>query len=374
MNLTELRERLTALDRQLIELVAERQRLSGEVARAKRATGLGTRDFRREREVLLNARATADRLGVSPEVAEGILRQLIRASLAHQEQAQVAARSGGSGKRALVIGGRGKMGGWFANFLDSQGFEVEVADPAGPLDQYAYRADWRTSRLDHDIIVVAAPLGVTSGILLELADRRPAGLVFDVGSLKTPLRGGLEALRHAGVKVTSLHPMFGPNTDLLSGRHVIHIDLGSTDALREAQELFSATMAEHVIMSLDDHDRLIAYVLGLSHAVNIAFFTALAESGEAAPRLARLSSTTFDAQLEVASAVASESPALYSEIQALNDYGLESLDALAESVERIRSAVRSHDARTFEQFMVRGRAYFEDRAAVRPESGRVSSR
>ena len=146
------------------------------------------------------------------------------------------------------------------------------------------------------------------------------------------------------------------------------------DALREAQELFSATMAEHVIMSLDDHDRLIAYVLGLSHAVNIAFFTALAESGEAAPRLARLSSTTFDAQLEVASAVASESPALYFEIQALNDYGLESLDALAESVERIRSAVRSHDARTFEQFMVRGRAYFEDRAAVRPESGRVSSR
>ena len=40
-------------------------------------------------------------------------------------------------------------------------------------------------------------------------------------------------------------------------------------------------------MSLDDHDRLIAYVLGLSHALNIAFFTALAESGEAAPKLAQ---------------------------------------------------------------------------------------
>ena len=46
-------------------------------------------------------------------------------------------------------------------------------------------------------------------------------------------------------------------------------------------------MAEQVVMSLDDHDRLIAYVLGLSHALNIAFFTALAESGEAAPKLAR---------------------------------------------------------------------------------------
>ena len=30
-------------------------------------------------------------------------------------------------------------------------------------------------------------------------------------------------------------------------------------------------------MGLDEHDRLIAYVLGLSHALNIAFFTALAK-------------------------------------------------------------------------------------------------
>ena len=81
-------------------------------------------------------------------------------------------------------------------------------------------------------------------------------------------------------------------------------------------------------MDLDEHDRLIAYVLGLSHALNIAFFTALAESGEAAPRLARMSSTTFDAQLDVATRVAGENPDLYYEIQSLNDYGEESLQAL----------------------------------------------
>jgi chorismate mutase / prephenate dehydrogenase len=367
MDLTNLRERITDVDRQIIELVAERQRLSGEIARAKRAIGHATRDFRRERDVIMNARATALRAGLPPEVAESILRMLIRASLAHQEQAQVAYGNSGTGRRVLVIGGRGKIGGWFAHFLDSQGFVVEVADPAGPLDGYAYRVDWRESPLDHDIVVVATPLGATEDILGELAARRPRGLVFDVGSIKTPLRAGLEALRLAGVKVTSLHPMFGPDTDLLSGRHVIFIDLGSPTALDEAQSLFAATMAEQVVMSLDDHDRLIAYVLGLSHAVNIAFFTALADSGEAAPRLARLSSTTFDAQLEIASDVAQESPALYFEIQALNEYGTESLDALADAVERIRATVRSSDAEGFAQLMLRGRAYFEGRAAVRPE-------
>jgi chorismate mutase/prephenate dehydrogenase len=189
-------------------------------------------------------------------------------------------------------------------------------------------------------------------------------VIFDIGSLKSPLRAGLMALKSHGCRVTSIHPMFGPDTELLSGRHVIFIDVGSAEALTRARELFAPTMAEQVVMSLDDHDRLIAYVLGLSHALNIAFFTALAGSGEAAPRLARLSSTTFDAQLDVASLVARDSPQLYFEIQSLNDYGAESLEALAQAVERIRTAVLSRDGAEFAALMERGRAYLEDRRTV----------
>lgn len=365
MDLKELREQLTRVDGELLALAAERQRLSGEVARAKRAAGLPTRDFQRERDVLLNARARAESLGLPPSLADQLLRLLIRSSLATQEQAQVAAQGEGGGKRALVIGGRGKMGRWFAEFLGSQGYEVEIADPAGPLEGYAHRADWQSDELSQDVIVVATPLGITAAILEQLARHRPPGLVFDIGSLKTPLRAGLAALAQAGVKVASLHPMFGPDTDLLSGRHVIHVDVGRADALAEVQKLFASTMAEQVVTTLDDHDRLIAYVLGLSHAINIAFFTALAESGEAAPRLARLSSTTFDAQLAVSSLVAGESPALYFEIQALNQYGGESLAALAGAVQRLQELVSSQDAAGFARLMRRGQAYLQDRAASR---------
>ncbi len=365
-SLDQLRSRLTDIDRELIELVAERQRLSRQVAGAKRATGHPTRDYRREREVIVGVRTHAQAHGVSPAVAEQILRLLIRSSLATQEQARVAAEGQGTGKRALVIGGRGKMGRWFVEFLASQGFRVEVADPAGPVDGYPHRARWEDSSLDHDVIVVATPLGTTAEVLAALAARQPRGLVFDLASVKTPLRAGLEALVRAGVKVTSLHPMFGPDTDMLSGRHVLYVDLGHAQALAEAQELFQPTMAERVVMGLDEHDRLIAYVLGLSHALNIAFFTALAESGEAAPRLARMSSTTFDAQLEVAGGVAGESPALYFEIQALNEYGTESLSALLFAVERLRATVRAHDLAGFRQMMERGRSYLESR----PQPGR----
>src|SRR6185312_13774254 len=283
VTLDDLRRRLTELDRQLLALVGERKALSSEVARVKRATGYPTRDFEREREVIEGARATAQEVGVPPALAEELLRLLIRSSLTTQEQASVAARGAGSGRRVLVIGGGGKMGRWFVQFLSSQGFAVEVADPHSGPDGVPRVADWRTTDLKHDYIVLATPLGVTDAILRDLALRRPRAVIFDVGSLKSPLRAGLMALRSHGCRVTSIHPMFGPDTELLSGRHVIFVDLGNAEALAEARALFASTMAEQVVMSLDDHDRLIAYVLGLSHALNIAFFTALAESG-AAPR------------------------------------------------------------------------------------------
>jgi chorismate mutase / prephenate dehydrogenase len=363
-SLEDLRRRINELDRQILELVGKRQETSREVARAKRATGQATRDFNREKEVLLAAREAGRQYGVSPQVAENILRLLIRTSLTTQEQASVAAQGAGSGRSALVIGGAGKMGRWFAEFMASQGFAVEVADPAGAPAGFTHLPDWRDSGLKHDFIVIATPLGITDKILRELAMRRPKGVIFDVGSLKSPLRAGLNALKSHGCRVTSLHPMFGPDTELLSGRHVIFVEAGSTDATAAARELFASTMVEQVVMSLEDHDRLIAYVLGLSHALNIAFFTALAESGEAAPRLAKLSSTTFDSQLDVATKVAQESPELYFEIQSLNDYGSESLEALAQAVERLRAAVISRDFAQFESLMRRGREYLEDRRAV----------
>ena len=59
-------------------------------------------------------------------------------------------------------------------------------------------------------------------------------------------------------------------------------------------------------------------------------------------------------------------PALYFEIQALNEYGTESLSALLFAVERLRATVRAHDLAGFRQMMERGRGYLESR----PQPGR----
>ena len=140
------------------------------------------------------------------------------------------------------------------------------------------------------------------------------------------------------------------------------MDAGAPQAVRDARQLFASTMAQQMEMPLEEHDRLIAYVLGLSHALNIAFFTALAESGESAPRLANLSSTTFDAQLDVATKVAGDNPHLYFEIQQLNPQGLLALGQLLGAVQRLTDIVRTGDEPAFIRLMEQGRRYLAQRS------------
>src|SRR5512143_3721308 len=231
--LDSLRTELGDIDRQILALVARRQAVAQRIGQVKRDAGIPTRDYRQERDVVERARAAAVEHGLSPSLGEELILALIRGSLTVQEKDTVASSGEGSGRRALVIGGSGHMGRWFVRYLAAQGFTVESADPTDPPVRHAnitYHRDWRTLTLDHELIIIAAPMPATGQILEEMAKAPPKGVVFDVGSLKSPLRKGLQALRAAGAKVTSIHPMFGPDTELLSGRHVIFVDLGVPEA------------------------------------------------------------------------------------------------------------------------------------------------
>ncbi len=111
MSLDDLRNDLSAVDRNIVDLIADRQRLVNEIGRQKQTTGTGTRDYAREKDVLDMGRAQARELGLEPDLVEEIQRSLIRSSLATQERDRVIAEGRGDGRRVMVIGGAGKMGG-----------------------------------------------------------------------------------------------------------------------------------------------------------------------------------------------------------------------------------------------------------------------
>src|SRR5690348_18465437 len=78
MTLEELRRRLSEVDRDLIGLVAARQKIVAEIGAHKIQNSVPTRDYEREREVLKAAHDRANELGLPPELAGEIMGSLIR--------------------------------------------------------------------------------------------------------------------------------------------------------------------------------------------------------------------------------------------------------------------------------------------------------
>lgn len=342
-DLAELRRRLDAIDDNIIDLAAERQAIVTTISEHKLRTASPLRHYEREAEIIERGTARAGELGMSPRLAREILEILIHHSLENQETHKLVSSDHGSGQRALVIGGMGRMGGWMVRFLDMMGFEVDVADTSPERNEFRRVDNWQSSVDAYDLIVVAVTLRPTNEILHRLAELKPPGLIFDIGSLKSPMRSGLAALAEAGCKACSVHPMFGPNDVGLSGRHILFVDVGNAEALSEARALFAHTAAECVDLSLEEHDEIMAWVLGLSHILNVAFAGALARSGEAVPLLRRISSSTFDAQLRVAAKVVSENPHLYFEIQKGNSRTGDVLSSFRAVLDDLQKAVETND-------------------------------
>jgi len=349
--LLELRQRLDEIDSGIIDLIAERQAVVTTIGDHKLKTGAPLRHYAREREVIDRGMARAESHGLSGAVARDVLETLIHYSLGKQETYKLAQSDHGQGKQALVIGGLGRMGEWMSRYLDMVGYHVDVADPVSRETPFDRVEDWESVIDDYDLVVVAVPLRPTNAILHRLAELKPRGLVFDIGSLKSPMRTGLEALAQSGCRVCSVHPMFGPDEIGLSGRHILFVDVGNAEAMAEARALFAHTAADCVDLSLEEHDEVMAWVLGLSHLVNIAFASALAESGEAVPLLRQISSSTFNAQLKVAGQVVSENPHLYYEIQQGNEMTGQVVDHFRRVLDGLARSVKDEDEATWTRAM-----------------------
>ncbi len=360
--LDQLRKKLDKIDESIISLIAERQFNVEQIGNVKLSTNSPTRDYQREKQVIDKVKNHAKAQGLDPEIAQQIFELVIETSLSKQEIQKVKESNYGSNKSALIIGGNGKMGQWFAQFLASQNFDVHISDLEPLKDQHNFIADYSSIELDHDYVIVATPIQKSAEILQRLSELKPTGIVLDISSIKSPLRLPLRQLADSGCKVVSIHPMFGPDIQLMSGKHVIFIDMGNEEAVNQVKQLFQPTMAERIDMKFEDHDRLIAYVLGLSHVVNIAFMTVLSESGEAADLLSKLSSTTFDAQLSIANNVSNENPNLYFEIQKLNDYSPTTLNALSDAVQRIIQMVHQDNQAAFVNIMTQAKKYMGQRS------------
>lgn len=318
-DLSDLRETLREIDTELADLARRRLEVVREIGEVKRERNLPIRDYGVEREAIETVRSACEERGVSPELGEELVQHLIKAALRVQEADAHARNQVADGQRAVVAGGAGDMGRWFAGFLQDAGYNITVVDPAGPVEGVDNADDLGRAAADADLVLVSTPPSTVDDVLASLEGATDA-LVVDVASLKGPFRDRLERMAEAGQPVASIHPMWGPDTGILADKNLLVCDCGHADALARVRGLFDHTAVTAVDVPLDQHDAFMAYTLGLPHALNIVFGDVLRRGPNAFPELDNRGGPTFTGQVEVARELARENKDLYYEIQTLNEH------------------------------------------------------
>lgn len=353
-----LRSRIAAIDRAILDLIHDRLALVRELGVVKDRLDLPVRLYQVEAEVLTRWRELAGQVGLDAELAAGIARRLIEAAILVQEERTGAYQ--GELRRILVVGGRGAMGSWLAGFFSNQGHRVNIFDVAGPLEGFPSVGALKEGLDGAEVVVLATPLSTGPELYQEISEARPSALVFDIFSLKSHVQELLREGTAQGLRLTSLHPMFGAGVRTLAGRVLAVCDCGNAAAADEAAQLFEETALAITRLPVEEHDALIRYILGLSHLVSILFAQTLQKSGHPYPELGRLSSTTFQRQVRAAREIARENPYLYYEIQHYNAYSPRLFDQLRKNLEEVEQAVFMDDPEPFVRLIRESRGYLPE--------------
>ena len=349
MGLDELRDEIRKKDLEIVKLISERVDLAKQIGLTKFEQGLPIRNVEVEKKVI--ARYVEE--GAKYQLSEGSMESIAKAAIQEAIDAEARLIKRGKAKTIAVIGGAGKMGNWMVRMLGGYGNNVFEIDPV--LGNGHSMKDCS----DADVVIVSVPIHTTASVLRELDGICGEDtLIFDLSSLKTPAIDTLKDMA-ARKKVCSMHPMFGPSAPSLFGRNIIVCDCGNKAAVDEAVSLFDDRGGNIRIMGVEDHDRYMSYVLGLTHAVNIALFTVLDRSGYTFDDLQTVASTTFNKGLDANRSVASEDPQLYYEIQHMNGNRLEMWHLFGDAVKDLEEASMSDDSGKFRELMEAGKRYFE---------------
>jgi chorismate mutase / prephenate dehydrogenase len=350
--LAKLREQLDQVDRQVLELLAQRMQIVTAVATHKRAENIEIRDAGREKQLLQSRRELALELGLEPESIESIYRQILLASRDYQATVNVAsARDVATDpKRVLIVGGAGAMGRVLGDMFRALGHRVDIADLGGGRS-----AEDMTE--DADVVVISVPIAVTEQVIRKVGPRlRPDALLMDVTSIKSAPMAAMLASTRASVVGT--HPMFGPGSSSLIGQRVV-VCRGRGDAWHtwvvDSLRARGLTITE---AKPDEHDRAMALVQVLTHFQTQVFGLALARSGIPLDSSRRFTSPAYLMELYVAARHFAQAADLYGPIEMRNPATAEVTAQFQRAAAEIAEILAAHDQRRFEAMFQEVRAFF----------------
>jgi chorismate mutase/prephenate dehydrogenase len=334
------RQEIDRIDNEILELLAERYRVVGEVVEVKIKNGLPIYIPKREQEMVEVFRNKALKLGLDQQFAEDLLRMMMNVSRKNQSDTGFP-RSTEEVKTIAVIGGRGGMGKLYARNIEKTGNEVLVVDQ--DEDSWA-QLELRKELID--LCIVTVPIHKTRDIIQKLGGILTERTVMvDFTSHKSDPVNAMH-IYHKG-PVIGMHPMHGPDSENLSKQLMV---VCKGRRWEEGQwfinqcELWGMRL---IYADANKHDHIMNLVQGLRHYVALLHGSFMKEYDIKPEEIVEYSSPIYRAELMMTGRIFAQSAELYADIVFSNDERRALLMNFFEHHRQLADHIRNNDKAAF---------------------------
>lgn len=346
--LNALRDQIDLVDKQLVDLLAQRLKLVADVGEVKSRHGVPVYAPEREAAMLASRRAEASAVGISPDMIEDVLRRVMRESYSSENDSGFKCTNP-SLRKIVIIGGAGQLGRLFVQMFRLSGYQVEILE----------KDDW--SRADSilenaGMVMVAVPIDSACTIIDKLITLPSDCVLVDITSIKQkPLEHMLAA--HTG-PVVGLHPMFGPDISSFAKQVIVCCDGRDADSyqwLLAQMQIWGSRLHQ---VSAKEHDEAMSFIQALRHFTSYVYGYHLCEEHADIKSLLALSSPIYRLELAMVGRLFAQDSALYADIILSSEKNLELIrryhQRMGESINRLeqgdKSAFMSHFKEVSEYF------------------------
>ncbi|MGF1722252.1 bifunctional chorismate mutase/prephenate dehydrogenase [Vibrio kyushuensis] len=304
VELNELRDQIDAVDKQILDLLAQRLSLVEKVGEVKSEHGLPIYAPDREAAMLASRRLEAEKKGVPPQLIEDILRRTMRESYASEKDSGFKCLNPEL-RSVVIVGGKGQLGGLFGRMFTLSGYQVKVLGSQ----------DWdRADEIldDAGLVVVTVPIHLTQGVIEKLSNLPSDCILCDLTSIKSkPLQSMLEV--HQG-PVVGLHPMFGPDVPSMAKQVIVYCNGRGEDRYQWLLKQFSIWGASLCPIDASEHDHGMTLIQALRHFTSFAYGLHLSKENPNIDQLLQLSSPIYRLELAMVGRLFGQDPNLYGDI------------------------------------------------------------
>jgi prephenate dehydrogenase len=224
--------------------------------------------------------------------------------------------------KVAIIGGSGKMGRWFANFLLKEGKEVIITgrNQRKLLEakrQLGVKVATNVEAVKSaDAILISVPIDNFEEVVEQVSPyTRPEQVIIDITSIKV---FPVETMhKHIKTGLTlGAHPVFGPGARSIASQNFVLTPTNERERTlaQKIREYLEIRGAKVTLMTPQEHDEVMAVVLGLSHFIALVSADTLV-SFDKLKQMEAIGGITYKVLLTLVESVISEDPELYASLQ-----------------------------------------------------------